>query len=60
MFHQVFSQRDRKFDFRDLEHVNEGRKLSTSREMENECINFSKTTRFHHKGGEIKKSQLVQ
>ena len=60
MFHQVFSQRDRKFDFRDLEHVNEGGKLSTSREMDNECINFSKTTRFPDRGGELKKSQLVQ
>ena len=60
MFHQVFSQRDRNLDFREVQCMNEGRKLSTSREMENERINFSKTTRFHHRGGEIKKSQLVQ
>ena len=60
MFHQVFSQRDRKLDFRDLEHVNEGGKLSTSREMDNERITFSKTTQSPDRGGKIRKMQLVQ
>ena len=60
MFHQVFSPRDRKLDFREVQCMNEGGKLSTRREMDNECINFSKTTRFPDRGGEIKKSQLVQ
>ena len=60
MFHQVFFQRDRKLDFQEVQGMNEGGKLSTSREMDNECINFSKTTRFPDRGGEIKKSQLVQ
>ena len=60
MFHQVFSQRDRKLDFREVQCMNEGGKLSTSREMDNECITFSKTTRFPDRGGEIKKMQLAQ
>ena len=60
MFHQVFFQRDKKLDFREVQCMNEGGKLPTSREMDNECINFSKTTRFPDRGGEIKKSQLVQ
>ena len=60
MFHQVFFQRDRKLDFREVQCMNEGGKLSTSREMDNECINFSETTRFPDRGGELKKSQLVQ
>ena len=59
MFHQVFSQRDRKLDFREVQCMNEGGKLSTSREMDNECINFSKTTRFPDRGGEMEKMQLV-
>ena len=59
MFHQSFSQRDRKLDFREFQCMNEGGKLSTSREMDNECINFSKTMRFPHRGGEMEKMQLV-
>ena len=55
MFHQVFFQRDRKLDFRGVQCMNEGGKVFTSREMDNECINFSKTTRFPDRGGEIKK-----
>ena len=60
MFHQVFFQRDRKLDFQEVQGMNEGGKLSTSREMDNERITFSKTTQSPDRGGKIRKMQLVQ